>query len=174
MFLQRKLHSTVTAAFSAAFIAVTSPPSHAQDEPAPSQADRPPAEQTSPPQSLVVGGDVIRHDGIQNLVIAKDIRNYYAGYGGNCAIWNWNGGSAYSYVNPGSNCRTASMNGRTYSWTVFGDTDAFTVQTEAYWVRMRDGFSRWVSANTYTKIQDHENAHCYRQSGVVKCYVELG
>jgi hypothetical protein len=128
---------------------------------------------TATPAKAVVGGDVIRHDGIQNLVIAKDIRNYNAGYGGNCAIWNWNGGSSYNWVNPGRNCRTASMNGKTYSWTVWNDTDAFTLQYEPYWVNMH-GKWFYLNANVYTKIQDHENAHCYRESNVVKCYVSYG
>jgi hypothetical protein len=121
----------------------------------------------------VVGGDVIRHDGIQNLVIAKDIRNYNAGLGSNCAIWNWGGGNTWNYVNPGRNCNTASMNGRTYSWTVWNDTDAFTMQFESYWVNMH-GSWRHIDANVYTKITDAENAHCYRESDGVNCYVGWG
>lgn len=120
----------------------------------------------------VKGGDVIRHDSIQNLIIAKDIRKSKAGYGGNCAIWNWDGGNSMHWVNPGSNCRTASMNGKTYSWTIskFWDTDAFTIQNEQYWVNMH---GKWwiVPANVYTKITDIENAHCYRESYGVACYV---
>ncbi len=121
----------------------------------------------------VVGGDVIRHDGIQNLVIAKDIRNYNAGLGGNCDIWNWGGGNTWTYVNPGRNCNTASMNGRTYSWTVWNDTDAFTMQYESYWVNMH-GSWRHIGANVYTKITDAENAHCYHESDGVNCYVGWG
>jgi hypothetical protein len=128
------------------------------------------------PSQAVTGGDVIRHDSIQNLVIAKDIRNYNAGYGGNCTIWNWNGGSGYSWVsgaNAISNCRTASMNGRTYSWTLWNDTDAFTMQYESYWVSMH-GTWRHLGANVYTKITDIENAHCYREVDGVNCYVTYG
>lgn len=128
------------------------------------------------PAQAVVGGDVIRHDGIQNLVIAKDIRNHNTGYGGNCTIWNWNGGNSASWVsgaNAISNCRTASMNGRTYSWTVYGDTDAFTLQYEAYWLNMHGTWHR-INANVYTKITDVENAHCYRESDGVNCYVSYG
>lgn len=121
----------------------------------------------------VVGGDVIRHDSIQNLVIAKDIRNYNAGYGSNCPIWNWDGGNSWNYVNPGGNCHTASMNGRTYSWTVWNDTDAFTLQYEAYWLNMHGSWRR-LGANVYTKIYDTENAHCYRESDGVNCYVSWG
>ncbi|WP_416979809.1 hypothetical protein [Streptomyces sp. T028] len=125
------------------------------------------------PAHAVTGGDVIRHDSIQNLVIAKDIRNYNAGYGGNCSIWNWGGGNTWNWVQGGGNCRTASMNGRTYSWTLWNDTDAFTLQYESYWLNMH-GSWRHVNANVYTKIQDHENAHCYRESDGVNCYVSYG
>ncbi len=128
------------------------------------------------PAQAVTGGDVIRHDSIQNLVIAKDIRNHNTGYGGNCTIWNWNGGADYSWVsgsNAVSNCRTASMNGRTYSWTLWNDTDAFTLQYEAYWVNMH-GTWRRIGANVYTKITDIENAACYRESDGVNCYVTYG
>ncbi|HYW18365.1 MAG TPA: hypothetical protein VE956_03460 [Nodularia sp. (in: cyanobacteria)] len=65
------------------------------------------------------------------------------------------------------------MNGKTYSWTVWNDTDAFTIQYEAYWVNMH-GVWVHVDANVYTKIQDHENAHCYRKSDGVNCYVTYG
>ncbi len=129
---------------------------------------------TARPAYAITDGDVIRHDSIQSLVIAKDIRDRNAGYGGNCHIWNWNGGSRVHHVNPGGNCWTASMNGRTYSWTVYSDTDAFTLQYEPYWVKMRDGTWHRVAANVYTKIQDHENAHCYRESDGVNCYISLG
>ncbi|MFE9631811.1 hypothetical protein [Streptomyces sp. NPDC006463] len=122
------------------------------------------------PAHAVVGGDVIRHDSIQNLVIAKDIAAYNAGRGSNCAIWNWDGGNASNWVNPGGNCTTASMNGRTYSWTVFGDTDAFTLQFEDYWLNMHGTWHR-IGANVYTKIYDVENADCYRESDGVNCYV---
>ncbi|MFF6783151.1 hypothetical protein [Streptomyces sp. NPDC012510] len=125
------------------------------------------------PAHAVTGGDVIRHDSIQNLVIAKDIRNYNAGYGSNCSIWNWGGGNTWNWVQGGGNCRTSSMNGRTYSWTVWNDTDAFTLQYEAYWLNMHGSWRR-VNANVYTKIQDHENAHCYRESDGVNCYVSYG
>jgi hypothetical protein len=124
----------------------------------------------------IVGGDVIRHDSIQNLVIAKDIRDHNTGYGGNCSIWNWDGGNAQHWVsgsNAISNCRTASMNGHTYSWEIYGDTDAFTIQFEAYWLNMHGTWHR-LGANVYTKITDIENAHCYRESDGVNCYVEYG
>jgi hypothetical protein len=119
------------------------------------------------------GGDVIRHDSIQGLVIAKDIRNYNAGYPSNCTIWNWNGGTSDSWVVGDHNCRTASMNGRTYSWTLWYDTDAFTMQYEPYWVNMH-GSWKYVNRNVYTKIKDTENAHCYRESDGVNCYVTYG
>ncbi|MGW4426587.1 hypothetical protein [Streptosporangium sp. NPDC004631] len=123
--------------------------------------------------SLVIGGDVIRHDSIQNLVIAKDIRDRDVGYGGNCHIWNWNGGNSPSEVKVDHNCWTASMNGRTYSWTLWSDTDAFTLQYERYWLNMHGTWHR-IGANVYTKIGDHENAHCYRRSDGVNCYVQYG
>ncbi|MCB5168328.1 hypothetical protein LG634_26320 [Streptomyces bambusae] len=119
------------------------------------------------------GGDVIRHDSIQNLYIAKDIKSYNAGQGSSCAIWNWNGGSSSSWVNPGGNCTTASMNGHTYSWNVWWDTDAFTLRDESYWLNMHGTWHR-VGANVYTKITDAENAHCYRESDGVNCYVQWG
>jgi hypothetical protein len=126
------------------------------------------------PAHAVTGGDVIRHDSIQNLVIAKDIRDHNAGYGSTCHIWNWNGGNDGSrFVRASNNCWTASMNGRTYSWTVWNDTDAFTLQYENYHVNMH-GTWHYIAANVYTKIQDHENAVCRRQSGRVNCYVTYG
>jgi hypothetical protein len=128
---------------------------------------------TAAPAHAAFGGDVIRHDGIRDLIIAKDIRNYNAGYGSNCAIWNWGGGNTWNYTNPGNNCRTLSMNGHTYSWTQWWDTDAFTLQYEAYWLNMHGSWRR-LAANTYTKIEDHENAHCYRESDGVNCYVSYG
>ncbi|WP_142212092.1 hypothetical protein [Streptomyces sp. SLBN-118] len=129
---------------------------------------------TAGPAHAVVGGDVIRHDSIQNLVIAKDIRDHNVGFGSNCSIWNWNGGNDGSkYVNGGGNCKTASMNGRTYSWTVWNDTDAFTLQYESYWLNMHGTWHR-IGANVYTKIRDNENAHCYRESDGVNCYVSYG
>ncbi|MEU7724156.1 hypothetical protein AB0B78_02715 [Streptomyces sp. NPDC040724] len=126
-----------------------------------------------PPAPAVVGGDVIRHDSIQNLIIAKDIAATNVGRGSSCSIWNWDGGSAGNPVNPGGNCWTTSMNGRTYSWTVYSDTDAFTVRDEAYWLNMHGTWHR-VGASIYTKINDAENAHCYRESDGVNCYVEWG
>ena len=125
-------------------------------------------------QPMVVGGDVIRHDSIQGLVIAKGLSFSPNGQGGNCDVWNKNAGSTYNYLDSNNNCTTASMNGRTYSWTVWNDTDVFTMQSEAYWVQSRDGSWRRVGANVYTRIQDNENAHCYRESGGVNCYVSLG
>jgi hypothetical protein len=128
------------------------------------------------PAQALTGGDVIRHDSIQNLVIAKDIRDHNTGYGSNCTIWNWYGGPNYSWVsgsNAVSNCHTASMNGRTYSWTLWYDTDAFTIQYEPYWVNVH-GTWRRISANVYTKITDIENAHCYRESDGVNCYITYG
>jgi hypothetical protein len=122
---------------------------------------------------MVIGGDVIRHDSIQNLIIAKDIQFTNGSKGGNCDIWNRDGGSTYIYVHAVHNCSTASMNGRTYSWTVWNDTDAFTAQFEAYWVSMH-GTWRRVSANVYTRIHDDENAHCYRESDGINCYVSYG
>ncbi|HEV7934196.1 MAG TPA: hypothetical protein VGP70_18045 [Actinomadura sp.] len=123
--------------------------------------------------TLVVGGDVIRHDSIQNLVIAKDIQFTNGSKGSNCDIWNRNGGNTWDYVQAVRNCTTASMNGQTYSWTVWNDTDAFTMQYEGYWVSMH-GSWRWIGANVYTRIHDDENAHCYRESDGVNCYVSYG
>ena len=36
------------------------------------------------------------------------------------------------------------------------------------------GSWRWVGANVCTKIYDTENAHCYRESDGVNCYVSWG
>ncbi|MEO3871079.1 hypothetical protein ABGB18_19895 [Nonomuraea sp. B12E4] len=118
-------------------------------------------------------GLVVRHDSLQNLVIAKDIRNYNAGYGGNCDIWNWTGGNATSWVTADSNCRTASMNGHTYSYAAgYSDTDAFTMAYEPYWLSMHGTWHR-IGANVYTKISGIETAHCYRESDGVNCYVVI-
>lgn len=125
------------------------------------------------PAYAVVGGDVIRHDSIQNLVIAKDIQFTNGTKGSTCHIWNRDGGNTWNYVNAHNNCTTASMNGRTYSWTVWNDTDAFTMQYESYWVSMH-GSWRHISANDYTRIHDDENVHCYRESDGVNCYVSYG
>ncbi len=128
------------------------------------------------PVQAFIGGDVARHDSIQNLIIAKDIRDHNAGYGGNCIIWNWDGGNSDHWVsgsNAISNCRTASMNGHTYSWEIYWDTDAFTLQYEPYWLNMHGTWHR-LDANVYTKITDAENVHCYRESDGVNCYVEYG
>ena len=65
------------------------------------------------------------------------------------------------------------MNGRTYSWTVWNDTDAFTVQNEGYWVYI-DGTWRHPFANVYTRIHDNQNVSCYRESDGVNCYVSFG
>jgi hypothetical protein len=132
-----------------------------------------PSDATSRYGTLVVGGDVIRHDSIQNLVIAKDIQFTNGSKGGNCDIWNRDGGNTWKYVHAVHNCSTASMNGRTYSWTLWNDTDAFTMVYESYWVSMH-GSWRLISPNVYTRIHDNENAHCYRESDGVNCYVSYG
>lgn len=173
MCLRDAIRGMLVAVTIGGLLVATAPAAYA-DEPVPTRTEPSPTQAGGTIQPQITGGDVIRHDDLQNLVIAKDIRNYNAGYGGNCNIWNWSGGSTYDPVNPGGNCWTASMNGYTYSWQIWWDTDAFTMQYEGYWVRMRDGKWRWNSANVYTKIQDHENAHCYRESDGVNCYVELG
>lgn len=147
-------------------IAATAVPAHATTS---NGADPSPTDV----RPLVVGGDVIRHDSIQNLVIAKDIQFTNGSKGGNCDIWNRDGGNTWTYVHATHNCTTASMNGRTYSWTVWNDTDAFTMQHEAYWVSMH-GTWHHISANVYTRIHDDENAACYRKSDGVNCYVSYG
>lgn len=125
------------------------------------------------PAQAVIGGDVIRHDDIQNLIIAKGLSFTSNGQGGNCDVWNKDGGSTPNYLDSSSNCSTASMNGRTYSWTVWNDTDVFTMQFEAYWVSMH-GTWRRVGANVYTRIHDNENAVCELESDGVNCYVGYG
>ncbi|GAA4568923.1 hypothetical protein [Planotetraspora kaengkrachanensis] len=125
------------------------------------------------PAHAVIGGDVIRHDSIQNLIIAKGLSFSPNGQGGNCDVWNKNGGSTYTYLDTNNNCSTASMNGKTYSWTVWNDTDVFTMQFEAYWVSMH-GTWRRVGANVYTRIHDNENAVCELESDGVNCYVSYG
>ncbi|MER5646012.1 hypothetical protein [Streptosporangium sp. NPDC002524] len=116
-------------------------------------------------------GLVVRYNSIQNLVIAKDIRNTNAGYGSNCDIWNWNGGNQTSWVTVDRNCRTTSMNGHTYSYNAgYSDTDAFTLQYEPYWLSMHGTWHR-IGANVYTKINGLETAKCYRESDGVNCYV---
>jgi len=51
------------------------------------------------------------------------------------------------------------------------DTDAFTMQYEAYWVNLYGSWRR-VAANDYTRIHSDDNVHCYRESDGVNCYVE--
>lgn len=135
------------------------------------------AASSTPPvdvEPMVIGGDVIRHDSIQGLVVAKGLSFTANGQGGSCDVWNKDGGSTYNYLNSNNNCTTASMNGVTYSWTLWNDTDVFTMQSESYWVQSRDGSWQHVGANVYTRIHDNENAHCYRESDGVNCYVSLG
>lgn len=115
-------------------------------------------------------GLVIRYDSIQNLVIAANINSTNVGKGSNCNIWNWGGGNVWNPVNPGGNCDTRSMNGHTYSWNIWADTDAFTIQYEAYWLSFHGSWRR-VNANVYTKISSIETAKCYRESDGVNCYV---
>ncbi|GAA2878578.1 hypothetical protein GCM10010517_40650 [Streptosporangium fragile] len=143
---------------------------------APADVTSVPAPHSAPDAAGVAAAEccglVIRYDSIQNLVVAKDIRNYNAGYGSNCDIWNWNGGNTVSWVTADSNCRTASMNGHTYSYAIGGysDTDAFTLQYEDYWLNMHGTWHR-IGANVYTKISSIETAKCYRESDGVNCYV---
>ncbi|MFI6506230.1 hypothetical protein ACIBCT_01375 [Streptosporangium sp. NPDC050855] len=115
-------------------------------------------------------GLVIRYNSIQNLVVAANINAGNVGKGGNCNIWNWNGGNVWSPVNPGRNCDTRSMNGHTYSWNIWADTDAFTLQYEDYWLNFHGSWRR-IGANVYTKISSIETAKCYRESDGVNCYV---
>ncbi|WP_066367006.1 hypothetical protein [Herbidospora mongoliensis] len=115
-------------------------------------------------------GLVIRYDSIQNVVVAANISANNVGRGSNCNIWNWGGGNNWNPVNPGGNCDTRSMNGHTYSWNIWADTDAFTIQYEGYWLS-HHGSWRWVNANVYTKINGAETAKCYRESDGVNCYV---
>ena len=149
-------------------VAVGGSASAAVAAPPPAPADAPAA------QPRVVGGDVIRHDGIQNLVVGRSLTFGPSGQGSNCDVWNKDGGSAYNFLDSNNNCTTASMNGRTYSWTLWNDTDVFTMQYEGYWLKNRDGSWRYVGANVYTRIHNNENAHCYRESDGVNCYVSLG
>ncbi|GAA0969550.1 hypothetical protein GCM10009555_016890 [Acrocarpospora macrocephala] len=115
-------------------------------------------------------GLVIRYDSIQNVVVAANINATNVGKGSNCNIWNWGGGNVWNPVNPGGNCDTRSMNGHTYSWNIWADTDAFTVQYEAYWLNFHGSWRR-LNANVYTKINGLETAKCYRESDGVNCYV---
>ncbi|MEU1605812.1 hypothetical protein [Micromonospora matsumotoense] len=167
------LFALVTAANLAA-TGVTSPALASSAEPRSALSDVTPTTSSGDVQPRVVGGDVIRHDSIQGLVVAKGLSFSPNGQGGNCDVWNKNGGSAYSYLDSNNNCTTASMNGQTYSWTLWNDTDVFTMQNQSYRVQSRDGSWRSVGANVYTRIHDNENAHCYQESDGVNCYVQLG
>lgn len=122
----------------------------------------------------IIGGDLIRHDSIQNLYIAKGLSFSPNGQGSDCDVWNQDGNSTYKFLDSNHNCTTANMNGRTYSWTVWNDTDAFTMRYENYWVKSRDGSWHYVNANVYTRFHDDENVHCYRESDGVNCYVSFG